>query len=251
MFLSLYASFRWTGTKNYVWKIVIFVMVASLLSAQVITILFGALGLDGLALLFMLLGGCLNLSFPFSYNIFDEGRILLPPPYNASQWLRTYAIRVPTTSILQLVPQGPVERSLGDLGWVRVLSYRVVFLDIEIGSVPPDVTYAAGILFSFFLLVNATGALLGFLMSKLPLDKIWILRRGERHAVSLFGRVFIGVAFVAAGIWFSTIGKVILTGPVSKFYSSYNPYLYIGDAVACLIFGIVWLAITIVEEQIA
>jgi hypothetical protein len=222
-------------------------MVASLLSAQIVTILFGALGLDGLTLLFMLLGGFLNLSFPFSYNIFDESRILLPPPYNASQWLRTYAIRVPTTSILQLVPQGPVERSLGDLGWVRVLSYRVVFLDIEIGSVPPDVIYAIGI----FLLVNVTGALLGFLMSKLPLDKIWILRRGEGHAVSLFGRLFIGVAFVAAGIWFSTIGKVILTGPVSRFYSSYNPYLYIGDAVACLIFGIVWLAIIIVEEQIA
>ncbi|MHA2316096.1 MAG: hypothetical protein ACXACF_12670 [Candidatus Hermodarchaeia archaeon] len=128
--------------------------------------------------------------------------------------------------------------------------------DMEIGSVPPDVTYAVGILFSFFLLVNfllvnVTGALLGFLMSKLPLDKIWILRRGEGHAVSLFGRLFIGVAFVAAGIWFSTIGKVILTGPVSRFYSSYNPYLYIGDAVACLIFGIVWLAIIIVEEQIA
>jgi uncharacterized membrane protein YfcA len=87
MFFSLYASFRWAGTENYVWKIVIFVMVASLLSAQVVTILFGALGLDGLALLFILLGGFLSLSFPFSYNIFDEGRILLPPPYNASQWL--------------------------------------------------------------------------------------------------------------------------------------------------------------------
>ncbi len=122
---------------------------------------------------------------------------------------------------------------------------------MEFGSVPPDVTYAIGILFSFFLLVNFTGALLGFLMTKLPLDKIRIPKWSERHTTSLFGRVFIGVAFVAAGIWFSTIGKVILTGPVSKFYSSYNSYLYVGDVIACLIFGIVWLAIIIVEEQIA
>lgn len=250
MFLSFYASFRWAGTENYLWKIAIFVMVASLLSAQVVTIFFGALGLDGLALLSMLLGRFLSLSFPFSCNIFDEGRILLPSPYNGSQWLRTYAIRVPAISILQLVPQGLVERSLGDWGWVRVLGYRVVFLDTEIGSIPPDITHAIGTLFSFFLLVNVTGALLGFLMSKLPLDKIRILRRCERHAMSLFGRVIFGATFLVAGIWFSTIGKVILTGPVSRYYVSYNPSLYVGDAFSCVIFGIVWLAMTMIEERI-
>lgn len=249
MFLSLYASFRWAGTENYVWKIVIFVMVASLLSAQVMTVLFGALGLGDWGLLSMVLGGFLNLSFPFSYNLFDEGRILLPPPHNSSQWLRTYEIRVPTTSILQLVPQGPVERSLSDAGWIRVLNYRVILLNTEIGSIPPDATYAIGTLFSFFLLANVAGALLGFLMSKAPLDKIQISERHDGHAIGLFARILIGAAFVVAGIWFSTIGKVILTGSVSQFYASYNPSLYVGDAVACLMFGIVWLATNIVEEE--
>lgn len=251
MFFSLYASFRWAGTENYVLKIAVFAIIASLLSAQVVTILFGVLGLDLLAFLSMLLGGVLNPSFPFSYNIWNEGRILLPSPYNGSQWIRTYEIRVPAISVLQLVPQGSIERSLnGGWGWVRVLGYRVVFLEMEIGSIPPDFTYAIGTLFLFFMLVNVTGALLGFLMSKLPMDKMPILNRNEWASIGLFGRVLFGAAFLVAGIWFSTIGKVILTGPVSRYYCSYDPNLYVGDAYACAIFGIVWLAMTMVEEKI-
>ncbi|MDH5782996.1 MAG: hypothetical protein OEZ35_04960 [Candidatus Bathyarchaeota archaeon] len=143
-------------------KIAVFAIIASLLSTQVVTILFGVLGLNLLAFLSMLLGGFLNLSFPFSYNIWNEGRILLPPPYNISQWIRTYEIRVPAISVLQLVPQGSIERSLnGGWGWVRVLGIRVVFLEMEIGSIPPDFTYAIGTLFLFFMLVNVTGGAAG------------------------------------------------------------------------------------------
>ncbi len=87
------------------------------------------------------------------------------------------------------------------------------------------------------------------MMSKAPLDKIQISERLDGHAIGLFARILIGAAFVVAGIWFSTIGKVILTGSVSQFYVSYNPSLYVGDAVACLMFGIIWLATNIVEEE--
>lgn len=121
---------------------------------------------------------------------------------------------------------------------------------MEVGSIPPDFTYAIGTLFLFFVLVNVTGALLGFFMSKLPMDKIGMLRRNEGGSIGLFGRVLFGAAFLVVGIWFSTIGKVILTGPVSRYYVSYNPSLYVGDALSCVMFGIVWLAMTVIEERV-
>lgn len=248
MFFSLYASFRWAGTENYALKIVAFTIVASLISAQVATTFFAMLSWDTLAILSLMLGG-LNPSFPFYAHVFGESRLALPPPNDFSQWIRTYEIRVPAMAVFQLVPRGPVERSNGE-SWVNVLNYRAVLLNMEIGSIPPDGPSAIGTLFLFFLLVNVMGALLGFSMSKLQLDKLPILNRIELDSIGLIGRVLFGAVFLTAGLWFTTIGQVIITGPVSRYYYSYNPYLYVGDAYACVIFGIIWLAIVVAEEKI-
>ncbi len=249
MFFSWYASFRWAGTEQYVLKIAVFTIVASLLSAQVFTLLFGMLGFDTFAILFWWLGGLASLSFPF-YYIWGESRIPLPSPHIYSQWIPTYEIRVPPISVLQLVPQGLVERALNGEGLVNVLSYRVVFLEMEIGSVPSDAAYVIGTVFLFFMVVNVVGALLGFAMSKIPMDKLPKIDRIKWDSIGLFLRVLFGAIFVAVGLWFSTIGKVFLTGPVSGYYHSYNPNLYIADAFVCLVFGIVWLAIVVAEEKI-
>lgn len=248
MFLSLYMSFRWEARENYILKITVFTIIASLISAQVGTTFFAMLGWDDLAILSIMLS-VLNPSFPFlSCDVFSESRLALPPPYNFSQRIRNFQIRLPAMSVLQLVPQGPVERSNGE-DWVNVLSYRLVFLETEIGSVPPDAPSVIGTLFLFFLLVNVIGALLGFVLSRLPTEKVPILNR-VRDTMSLFLRALFGAVFLVVGIWFSTIGKVILNSPVSRYYSSYNPYLYVGDAYACVVFGIIWLAIVVVEEEI-
>jgi hypothetical protein len=222
MFFSVYASFRWAGTEHYLVKIAGFVLVASLLSAHVFAFVFGFLGWDSFALV-LLMVGAFNPSFPFlSYNVYAESRLALPPPYNISQRLRTYEIRVPALSVLQLLPHGFVERSLNGIGWVNVVHYRVVLLNTEIGTIPPDIFSSIGVLFAFFLLMNLAGALLGFALTKLPLDKLAVRHRLGGVSVGLLARVLIGVVFVVVGVWFP----------------------------ACLWFGLLWLAMIVVEEEI-
>jgi hypothetical protein len=52
------------------------------------------------------------------------------------------------------------------------------------------------------------------------------------------------------GVYVLACMHVLLTGPVSRSYYSYDPSLYVGDAAACLWFGLLWLAMIVVEEEI-
>jgi len=231
MLLSLYVSFRWARQGNYVLKTSAFVIMASLFSSYLglipfVSVLFGPFPL---------------LSFPF-YDRWDERRITLPQPYNYSDRISAYEIRFLAMAILQLVPQGPLEGSF-DGGLVRVVSYRVVLLNIEIGSILHNFTYVLGTLFLFFFLANAVGALLGFLISK-----IQIVQKTEESSIYSLVRVVLGVAILLVGIWLSTIGEVKQTSPASQYYYDYDPYPYAFDAFAFIIFGVTWLASVLAER---
>jgi len=229
MLLSLYASFRWARTEGFFLKIGTFIFLASLLSTVV-----------GSSLLALLFGPLPLLSFPF-YQLSGERRIILPAPYNYSQRIPSYEIRFLTMEILSLVPQDPVDGSFNG-GWVMVQGYRVVFWGSEVGSLPVGSEYRSTLFFLFFVLVNVLGALLGFLISRAQIfqSKKWM-------AIGSIGRVLLGVVILGVGLWFSTLGEVVRTGPPTGYFYSYDPLRHLGDAFVFALFGITWLAIIVGE----
>jgi hypothetical protein len=230
MLLSLYASFRWARKGNYVLKMAALAIVTSLLSAY-----FGLL-----PFLSVFFGPFTFLSFPF-YDRWDERRLVLPQPYNYSDRLNAYEIRFLTMSVFQLVPQGPFEGSF-DGGFVRVINYRVIFLNMEIGAVPSEFAFAFSTLLLFFFLVNVAGALLGFLMIKVRI----IQKTDETRIPALVG-VALSFAILLTGIWLSTLGEVKQTSP---YYFDYDTSSYTYGAFAFIWFAITWLIILYAEHRL-
>ena len=235
MLFSMYASFRWARGKNYVRKTTALIIIFSLLST--------VLGFYIPYLFLLPLGPLPFLSFPF-YDLWAERRLILPQPFEFSYEVGCYDICFLTTPLFQFVPQGPVtgELSPGE-GWVQVDSYRVVLFDMEIGAIP----YSLGLffpLFLFFIVVNALGALLGFLISK-----IRITEKTKLGSNAFLGSVALGIIILAYGIWLFTRGETFQLGHWSKYYYSHGPSCLSLGAIACVIFGISWL-ITILLDRI-
>lgn len=237
MLLSLYASFRWAGTYHYVLKMGVLVILLSLFSSFIVWYVLSPIFPVLLALHF--------LSFPF-YALWEESRIILPPPYEYSQRLTGFEIHFLTNVIFSLVPQGPVVRLIGGVeGEVNVVGYRVIFLTMEVGSIPSGIIYPLTVLFLFFMLVNIVGALLGYIIWRIyRMHKIGKFRW---ESIGFFGRVALGIAILIMGIWFLTFGEVVRTSPVDAYYYDYNPYPYLFDGFAFVVFSIIWLIINVAE----
>jgi len=226
MLFSIYASFRWARTRRYILKIGVFVVALSLLSAL------------ALGPLVMLFGPLPFLSFPF-YGWWTQGRLSLPQPYNYSDRIGCYEAFFLTVFIFQLVPQGSRIGSdyFGDGRGIQVVSYRVVLLDTEMGTIRPDFTYAWSMVFLFFLLINVIGAVLGF-----GIRKIQILQKTKWGQFGFLSRVALAIVVLSAGIWLPSTNAL----HTSKYYVDYSGYD--GDALAFVMFGIVWLTTIILEN---
>jgi hypothetical protein len=100
-------------------------------------------------------------------------------------------------------------------------------------------------LFLFFIAVNALGALLGFLISK-----IRITEKTKLGSMAFWAAVALGIIILTYGIWLFTKGTAALTGPWSEYYYSYPRYLpyYSLGAIACVIFGISWLIMILLDR---
>jgi len=227
----MYASCRWARGKNYVLKTTTMILVFSFLSA--------VLGLSVLS--YTLLGPLPLLSFPF-HDYWTERRLVLPQPYEFSYEVSCYDICFVTTPVFQFVPQGPVTRelSLGE-GWVQVDSFRVVLLDMEIGTVPYGSILS--LLFLFFIAVNALGALLGFLI-----NKIRITQKNKLGSIAFWAPVALGIIILAYGIWLYTRGETFQTGPWSKYYYSHSPSCLSFGAFTSVMFGISWLIMILLDR---
>jgi len=228
----MYASFRWARGKNHVRKTAVLIILLSLLST-----VFGS------PISVYVSGPSPFLSFPF-YQIWDERRLELAPPYEYSYEVSCFDICFVIAPVFQFVPQGPVTGELGQgEGWVQVNSFRVVLLDVEIGAIPSRVMGIT--LFMFFIAVNTLGALLGFLVSKTRITEKTRLRSN-----AFLGSVALGIIILAYGISLYAKGTTILTGPWSRYYHSYPSYLpyYFSGALACVIFGISWTIMVLLDR---
>ena len=232
MLFSMYASYRWARGKNYVRKTAVLLIVFSFLST-----VFGS------PISVYISGPSPFLSFPF-YQIWDERRLELAPPYEYSYEVSCFDICFATAPVFQFVPQGPVtgDLSAGE-GWVQVVSYRIVLLDVESGAIPSGVMGIT--LFMFFIAVNTLGALLGFLASKIRIIEKTMLRSN-----AFLGFVALGIIILAYGISLYVTGTTTLTGPWSRYYHSYPRYLpyYFSGALACIIFGISWTIMILLDR---
>jgi hypothetical protein len=227
----MYASFRWARGKDYVRKTVVLVILFSFLST-----VFGS------PISVIISGASPFLSFPF-YQIWDERRLELAPPYEFSFEVSCFDICFVTVPVFQFVPQGPVTGMGQGEGWVQVDSFRVVLLDVEIGAIPSGVM---GImLFMFFIAVNTLGALLGFLASKTR-----IIEKARLRSNAFLVLVALGIITLAYGISLYATGTTVLTGPWSRYYHSYPLYLpyYYSGALACIIFGISWTTMILLDR---
>lgn len=238
MLLSLYASFRWVGSKNYLLKISLFIVVASFFSAG-----FGVfVGSLFLSLFLPLLFLHFILSFPF-YMVFTERRIALAPPFVYSQRVSVWEIRFLMMKILQVVPHGPVVSSgIDEMGLVQEVGYRVILFSTEIGSIPFNIVYVLSLFFLFFVLVNIAGALAGYCMSKVKK-----IKELEGKPVGRWVRIAFGIALLAVGIMLSTMAPLI-GGPESSYYHSYDPNYYRFQGFPFIVNGILWLVIFIAEN---
>ena len=224
----MYASFRWARRKNHVLKTTALIITLSFLSTVglYVVLLFPPLPF---------------LSFPF-YYVWAERRLELPRPLEYSNEVVCFDICFVTIPVFLFVPQGPAtpNQVVPEMGWVDVVSYRIVLLDTEIGAVPPDLIFF--LFFLFFIVVNASGSLLGFLMSK--------MRTIEKTKLAFRGQVATGIVILAFGILLFAKGTTMLTGPWSKYYHSYPTYPphYYQGAIACIIFGISWLVMILLDR---
>jgi hypothetical protein len=229
----MYASFRWARGNNYALKIAALILTLSFFSAFSVLMLFFN----------FFLGPLPFLSFPFNAQ-WDERRIILPQPFTYSDRIDCYDILFVAVPVFQFVPQGPVVHSISaEEGMVQVVSYRVVLLDMEIGAINSEFLMITLLL--FFIAVNTIGALLGFLISKIP-----IIENIEWGSTGFWGRVAFGVVVLMIGMWlFTMAGQSIQTSP-SRYYSDQGPNLYFSGAVASVIFGISWLIAMIAERRL-
>jgi hypothetical protein len=224
MLFSIYASFRWARKRHYVLKIGVFVIALSF---------FCTLALGPLTMLF---GPLPFLSFPF-YGIWTERRLNLPQPYNYSDRIGCYEAYFLTAPIFQLVAQGPV---IGERR-IQLLSYRVVLLNTEIGTISPEFTHASSVIFLFFILINALGAVLGF-----GIRRAQIMQKTEWGSFGFLSRVALAIVVFSTAIWLSSIYGVHNT---SRYYFGYD-WNYTSDAYAFAMFGVAWL-MTIFAEKLS
>jgi hypothetical protein len=231
MLFSMYASFRWARAEHYAQKIAFVVLIFSSLS----TVL-------SLPLSVAFSGPLPLVSFPF-YEVWAERRLNLPPPLKYSFEVGCFDVCFVTVPVVLFVPQGPVRALDQDEGIVDEVSFRVVLFNEEIGAIP---SWFLGILFFlFFSAVNALGALLGFLLSK-----IRVTQKTRLGAMAFLGSVALGIMVAAYGLWLYSEGIAPLTGFWSEYYHvyySYSPYYYFG-AVACVIFGITWSVVMLLDK---
>lgn len=230
----MYASFRWARGRNYVQKTAALIMIFSLLST--------VLGLSSIFSIW-LFGPLPILSFPF-YEVWAERRLELPQPFEYSYEVDCYDICLATAPVFLFVPQGPVIAGLGhEEGVVQVVSYRIVLLDMEIGAIPSAFVFFP--IFLFFIAVNTLGALLGFLISK-----IRFIQKSRPGSMAFWTPVVLGIIILAYGIWLYTKGTTVLTSPWSRYYHSYSRYSihYLGGALACVVFGISWVIMTLLDR---
>jgi len=220
MLLSFYASVRCARKRNYAAKMAVFVVVVSLLSA-----------VFGISIIAVLYGPVAVLSFPF-YAFWEEKRFPLSAPYEVSQRIVVYDIYLGGVPVSSLVPQGRVVSDVGGgVGYVDVASYEVTFLGVEVGSVPESSIgpivflslYPLLLPLWFFMLVNAVGALLGFLASRMA-GGMPVFQRGELKLMSSLASVILGFVFLGVGILLS-------------------------DWIVAL-YGVVWFGVFIVESAL-
>jgi hypothetical protein len=231
MLFAMYASFRWARGKNYVLKTAVLIFILSFFSAfSVLMYIFA-----------IVLGPLPFLSFPFYAN-WDERRIILPQPFAYSERTNCYDIRFVASQVLQFVPKGPVSDGIGA---IQVVSYRVVFLDVEIGAI--DSQFLVITLLLFFIMVNTLGVLLGFLFSKLP-----VVEEIESGSKGFWGRIAFGIIILVSGIWlFIIVGQFVQASPPSRYYYDQGPNLYFSGAVVSVIFGISWIIAMIAENVLS
>jgi hypothetical protein len=232
MLFSMYASFRLARAKRYAQKTAVVVLIFSFLSAVL-----------SLPFYVYLFGPLPLVSFPF-YDVWAERRLNLPLPLEFSWEVDCYDVCFVTDPVILFVPQGPV---IGDLGQgegiVEVVSFRVVLFDEEIGAIP---SWFIGILlFMFFFVVNALGAFLGFLLSR-----IRIAQKTKVGSMAFWGSVALGIIVSAYGLWLYSKGAAPLTGPWSEYYHSYPlyPLHYFLGAAACVMFGITWSVVILLDK---
>jgi len=219
MILSFYASLRLARKKNYTIKIAAFIILASLFSAVL-----------PLSIIAVLYGPAAVLSFPF-FGVWTEKRMPLAPPYQFSQRIITYEIRLLGTEVSSLNPQGHVISNVGaGEAYIYIDSYQITFLGIQLGSVPPSLI-STPVFYSIyplllplwvFMTVNTAAAALGFWISKMATTQ-----KREWKLMSLLTRILLGFFFLGAGV---------LQYPSAPEAGS-----------ASFIFGITWLGILIGE----
>jgi hypothetical protein len=233
MLLSLYASFRLARGKHYIVKIATLIILISFFSA-----------LFGVCMGWFLLGPLPILSFPF-YAIQDEMHGAPIPPEGYSFWIHTYRIHFLTTELSTLKANDSAS-----IGTYHLYGYHILFLNHEIGytntpySTSYPLSYTLTFPFSFFLLVNAAGAMIGYVMSK------WkTLNKSQWRLKAFFGQIALGVAITAAGMYLSNIGvaTTVRNPPWTGDYYTITLYPYQLDGGAFFIYGITWLVMIILE----
>lgn len=228
MLLSMYASYHWVkiSKKPYVLRMTVFIILVSLLSV------FFAIPWG------VFFGGVVSpvLSFPF-YAISTEVLGSPIPPEGYSYWIQTYQIHFLATEILATKPHDFVEPD-----WTyRFLGYRITFLNMEIEYVARQNLeqtgyYTLPFSFSFFMLVNVVGALLGYRIGRIRRIRQW----GTNKRWGLLGLI-LGFVFLGLGLWLSNIG----IAETRWWGYPITSYPYRDDALAFFLFGIIAWAIVI------